>query len=68
MIRALCRWFCGVRTGHYFVQQVDHAQRRLYLSCLHCGAEFKERGVQVTGEPRRRFDGDAQRHRIGRIS
>lgn len=64
MIRVLFQLYCGLRTKHHFVQQVDNLNRRIWLSCLHCGKEWKGSAVELSGQPRKRFDGDPARHRM----
>lgn len=66
MIRKLQQWICGATTGHRFVQSFDPADTYVRLVCLDCDAEWK-RSEEKKPTPRKRFDGDPERHRIRRV-
>ena len=59
-VTRLGQWLCGVR-GHDTVMHREG--KRLMMRCTSCG--YDTPGVDITErEPRRRFEGDARRHRL----
>ena len=61
VIGRLGQAFCGLR-GHDAI--LHYEGNRVMMRCTSCGHDTP--GWEISGKPRRRFDGDARRHQLSR--
>ena len=57
VVQRIGQAFCGLR-GHDAI--LHYAGKRVMMRCTSCG--YDTPGWEISGSPRRRFDGDPRRH------